>query len=143
MSVSSLGSTGLPPVDSTLEPDWVRKGSAQVQQDYQVALGFEEVLTQQLASAMAPSGSEEESGEGEGSGGFGSSGLSSLLPQALSQGIASGGGMGLASQLTRDMLGPAGLKSADSGSTAAGSTAPGSPTADATAPVAPSGGVAA
>jgi Rod binding domain-containing protein len=138
MSISSLGSSGLQPLDSALEPDWVRKGSAQVQQDYQVALGFEEVLTQQLASAMTPSSSEEESGEGEGSTGFGSSDLSSLLPQALSQGIASGGGLGLASQLTRDMLGPAGLKSADSGSgsAGAGTTSPSSP-------VAPSGGVAA
>jgi Rod binding domain-containing protein len=125
MTVSASQSTGLPPVESALEPAWVRKGSTQVQQDYQAALGFEEVLTQQLASAMTPSSSEEEGGEGEGSAsGFGSSGLSSMLPQALSQGIASGGGLGLASQLTRDMLGPAGLQSADSGSSHAAAKAP-------------------
>lgn len=134
MSVPALSSAGTP-VNEALEPAWVRKGSARVQQDYQAALGFEQVLTQQLTSAMSAAGeqgSEEEGGEGEGS--QGGSGLSSLLPQALSQGIASGGGLGLAAQLTRDMLGPAGMAPSQAASGAGTDAATGTPATSPTVP---------
>lgn len=159
MSVPSLDSGGLTPVNSALEPSWVRDGSTQVQQDYQVAQGFEQVLMQQLSSAMTSSGegSEEEGGEGEG----GQPGFSSLLPQALSQGVTAGGGMGLAAQLTRDMLeasgdtkaltgqgatsaaGATGATSADSTSAAGATSADGTSAAGATTGVTGAGGVAA
>ena len=96
------------------EPAWVRRGSAQVQQDYQVALGFEQVLAQQLTSAMVEAGGlggEGSSPEGESNGGEESSGgtaglgaLSALLPQSLASGVAGAGGLGLAAQLTREAM---------------------------------------
>jgi len=97
-----LGSqgAGLELAGAAREPAWVRNGSAQVQQDYKVALGFEQMLVEQLAGALRPSEAEAESQEGgDAAGGM----LSSLLPQALAQGVVGGGGLGLAAQLTREM----------------------------------------
>jgi hypothetical protein len=107
---------GLPVVDQALEPTWVRKGSTATKQDYTTALAFEKVLVEQLTKSMAATsglggeGGEEEGqsppeGGESGGAGAGTSQLSTLLPQALSAGIAGAGGLGLASQLTRDLQG--------------------------------------
>jgi Rod binding domain-containing protein len=111
----------VPPIDpsgpSALAPAWVRNGATQVKQDYEVATGFEETLLEQLSSALTAGGltGEEEGGEGSGDSGF-----SSMLPQALAQGVTSGGGLGLAAELTRDMLGASAETKASSESTSAG-----------------------
>ena len=112
--VAGTPASGLPPVDSAREPAWVRNGSASTRQAYQAALAFEEVLVEQMTSALGEagtldgegSGTAEGSGAGEGSqpqlgGGM----LSSMLPQALSRGVIAGGGLGLAAQLTHEMQG--------------------------------------
>jgi hypothetical protein len=101
----------LPPTSSPIstlaggahEPAWVRRGSKQVQQDYQVALEFEQVLVQQLTSSMAQAGGfGEGASEGESEEGGAALGpLSSMLPQTLASGITNSGGLGLAAQLTR------------------------------------------
>ncbi len=95
-------SPGLPPIDQALEPAWVRHGSADTQKTYRTALAFEQLLVQQLSkSLVATSGLEGEAGSGEdGSSSMGTSQLSSLLPQALSEGVMSSGGLGLAAQIT-------------------------------------------
>lgn len=104
---------GLAPADSAAEPAWVRNGTSAVKQDYEVALGFEEMLVDQLASSLDQAGGlggESESGEEEGGSqpSLGGGMLSSLLPGALSQGVVDGGGLGLAAQLTQQMQGVTG-----------------------------------
>ncbi len=123
-------STGLPAVNQALEPAWVRHGSASTQKTYETALAFEEMLVQQLSQSLtATSGLEGDSSQGGGAGAeeggsggsssLGTSQLSSLLPQALSNGVMSAGGLGLAAQLTRELQSAQGMQSSASGGTAA------------------------
>ena len=129
--------SGLPPVDSTFEPAWVRNGSTQVKQDYRTAQAFEEMLVEQLAGSLTEAGgigaSESESeGQGEGSlPKLGGGAASMMLPQALSRGILAGGGLGLAEQLTRELEGTRGVHTP-------GGSSPG--TASAPAAIAPTSG---
>jgi Rod binding domain-containing protein len=105
------GSTGVPPVNQALEPEWVRRGSSATQQAYASALAFEQTLVEQLSQSMAStSGLGGESSEGgsssetgaEGSGAS-SSPISSMLPQALTASVMHAGGLGLAAQLTHNL----------------------------------------
>jgi Rod binding domain-containing protein len=106
--MSSLGASlpaGVAPVNQALEPTWVRNGSAATQQAYHTALAFEEMLLEQLSGALTQDGLQgesEESGE-EGAPKLGGGVFSSLLPQALSQGLVAGGGLGVADELTREL----------------------------------------
>jgi Rod binding domain-containing protein len=124
---SSPPSGGSPVVNQTLEPAWVRHGSASTQKAYQTALDFEQMLVEQLSQSMtATSGlGGETSGEGEtpgeeSSAGIGNSPLSSMLPQALTSGVMNAGGLGLAAQMTRELEGAAGATQTP----ASGGTAP-------------------
>ncbi len=111
-SGSPLSSSGLSTVNQTLEPAWVRKGSAATQKAYETALAFEQMLVEELSQSLTAtsgldgaSGQEGESSEGS-AGGSGASGpLSSMLPQALTSGVMSAGGLGLAAQMTRQLAG--------------------------------------
>jgi Rod binding domain-containing protein len=109
---SQLPASGLPVVNQTLEPTWVRHGSASVQKAYQTALSFEEMLVEQLSQSLtATSGIGGESGEsGEASPEAGSPGagassgpFSAMLPQALTSGVMNAGGLGLAAQMTSQL----------------------------------------
>jgi len=98
---------GLPVRTPALEPAWVRHGSATVKKEYAAALQFEQMLLTQLASSVAKSA--EPGGEGSEAEGAssepGASVYSSMLPQALASGVLSGGGLGLAAELTRQLAG--------------------------------------
>jgi hypothetical protein len=103
--------TGLPPIDPSLEPASVRSGPPAAKRAYGVALGFEQMLvdqlSQELAASTQSSGSDPTSSDGSGtdssSGLLGSdpasSAYSSLIPQALTSSIMSAGGVGIAQQL--------------------------------------------
>jgi Rod binding domain-containing protein len=111
-----LPSGGLPVVTQTLEPAWVRDGSAATQKAYQTALAFEQMLVEQLSQSLTTSsglggesGEEGESSEGGSSGSSAASGaISSMLPQALTSGVMNDGGLGLAAQMTRQLQDVAG-----------------------------------
>ena len=114
--MSSLPASNLPPIDSALLPADIRGGNAQAKQAYQQALGFEDILMQQLTQQLAdtvtspgddssdPSGSSDPSNSSSG-GILGSdpstNAFASLIPTALTQSIMSGGGVGIADQLAR------------------------------------------
>jgi len=111
-SGSPLPSSGLPTVNQTLEPAWVRKGSAATQKAYETALAFEQMLVEELSQSLTAasglggeSGAENESSEGSSGGGGASGPLSSMLPQALTSGVMSAGGLGLAAQMTSRLAG--------------------------------------
>lgn len=103
---STATGSGLPVVSAATEPEFVRKGSASVKSAYQEALGFEEMLVEQLTKSMSESsglGESGSSGEGEGEEGGSASMLTSMLPQTLSEALTRGGGLGLATQLTSEI----------------------------------------
>jgi len=108
--LSALGSNILPTV---LPPD-VRKAGAKGEQLYKAALGFEQLLTQELTDQLAQTmqgtddadssdsssdGSDDPSTQSIFSMGGSSPVVSQMLPQALSDGITQAGGLGIAHQL--------------------------------------------
>jgi len=109
--MSSLPAANLPPIDSALLPADVRNGNAKAKQAYQEALGFEDVLMQQLTQQLAstvisPGGDSSDSGDSSGSSSGGMLGsdpstnaFASLIPTALTQSVMSGGGVGIADRL--------------------------------------------
>jgi Rod binding domain-containing protein len=115
--MSSLPASNLPPIDSALLPADIRNSGAQAKHAYQEALGFEDILMQQLTQQLAStvttpggdsSGSGDSSDSSSGSGGGGMLGsdpstnaFASLIPTALTQSIMSGGGVGIADRLAR------------------------------------------
>lgn len=111
--MSALPASNLPPINAALEPASIRNGDARAKQAYQEALGFEDILvqqlTQQLAQTVSSSGggssSDGSSSGGSSPGGSGggllgsdpsTSAFASLIPTALTQSIMSGGGVGIA-----------------------------------------------
>jgi hypothetical protein len=116
---SSLPTTSLPPIDPSLEPQSVRNGDQAAKQAYQQGLAFEDILVNQLAQEMTKtvpglSGNDDGLGgttDGSGSssssaGGLGGSAISaysSLLPQALTSSVMSGGGTGIAMEIARSV----------------------------------------
>ena len=123
--MSGLPATSLPPINPALEPAEIRNGDARAKQAYQEALGFEDILMQQLTQQLAatvtsPGGdSSDSSGSGD-SGDSGSGGMlgsdpstnafASLIPTALTQSIMSSGGTGVADQLAHALDPQIGLK---------------------------------
>jgi Rod binding domain-containing protein len=117
--MSALGiSSQLPPINQALEPADIRNGNAQAKQAYQEALGFEDILmqqlTQELASTVSSPGSDSDDGSSDSSdssssdssgGMLGSdpstSAFASMIPTALTQSLMSAGGVGIADQLAK------------------------------------------
>jgi Rod binding domain-containing protein len=110
MSFGTIGSS-VPPIDASNEPANIRNGNATAQKAYQEALGFEDILVQQLTQELAstvtsPSddGSGDSSSDSSGSilgSDPSTSAFASLIPTALSQSIMSSGGLGIADQLAQ------------------------------------------
>jgi Rod binding domain-containing protein len=106
--MTGLPATNLPPINAALEPADIRNSGAQAKQAYQEALGFEDVLmqqlTQQLASTVTSPGGDSSGSSDSSSGGMlgsdpSTNAFASLIPTALTQGIMSGGGVGIADRL--------------------------------------------
>jgi Rod binding domain-containing protein len=158
---TAAAGTGLSIADEAHAPAAVRNGSATVKHAYASAQDFEEMLLQQLSQSMLQSSGLGGEGGGEGEESSGSSGeggmLTSLLPQALTEGVMREGGLGLATQLMSSLDPAAGTAAtgaiaaggavaggAAAGGTAAGVSAAGATPAAGTAPTqSASGGSAA
>jgi hypothetical protein len=87
MSVAGL--SGLPQVAESALPASVRGGSAKDKEAYRAALGFEQVLLGQLVKSMAADGPLSEGP------------YAAPVQDALSSGLISNGGLGLATDLYR------------------------------------------
>ncbi len=113
---ASLGASGAAVVNQAAEPAVVRNGSAAAKQAYQQGLDFEQVLVnqlaQELASTVSSPGTDSSSGDGsdddsdDGTSGLlgsdsATSAYESMIPDALTSAIMSGGGTGLALQLAK------------------------------------------
>jgi Rod binding domain-containing protein len=138
-SAGLTSSSGLPLINQALEPASVRNGSPATQKAYASALDFEQMLVQQLSQSMVATsglegsgeqgagaeGSSEESGEESLAGmGAANSQLTSQLPQTLTEGVMSQGGLGLAQQLMTQ-LEPAAAATGATAATGAAATAGG------------------
>jgi hypothetical protein len=130
--LTALGSTVMPTV---LPPD-VRKAGAKGEQLYQAALGFEQMLTQQITDQLAQTmqgadgagGSDSSSSDNPDdpssqsifpTDSSSSSMVGQMLPQALSDGITQAGGLGIAHQLYLLLAQQTGLTGATGASGAA------------------------
>ncbi len=116
MSFGTIGSS-LPPVDAANEPADIRNGNTAAKNAYQEALGFEDVLVQQLTQELAStvtsptddgSGDDSSGDSSDSSGGIlgsdpSTSGFASMIPSALTQSIMSSGGLGIAAQLAQSI----------------------------------------
>ena len=87
----------LPPIDRSLLPAEIRDAPQARRDAYTAATGFERLLVQQLTTSLANSAKDAMGGD---------SPYANLLPEALTDGVMAGGGLGLASQLT-DAIAPA------------------------------------
>jgi Rod binding domain-containing protein len=86
------GISGLPAVADSALPTAVRTGSAADKQAYKAALGFEQLLTDQLVKSMA--GDSGPLAEGP---------YAETMQTSLSSAIAGAGGLGLAQQLYKEI----------------------------------------
>ncbi len=113
---STAVSSALPPINPADIPAAVRNGSPAAKQAYTEALGFEQVLVNQLTQQLTASvsgdgsadgsdGSDDSSGASEGllSSDPSTNMYSSLIPQALTSSIMSAGGLGIASELAKSL----------------------------------------
>ena len=111
--MSALPGTSLPPISQSLMPADIRNGDAKAKQAYQQALGFEDMLVQQLTQQLAQTvtsssgdGSGDSSDSSDSAGGMlgsdsSSNAFASLIPTTLTSSIMSSGGIGIAQQLAR------------------------------------------
>ncbi|HZU40183.1 MAG TPA: hypothetical protein VE992_03990 [Solirubrobacteraceae bacterium] len=107
--MSALPIGDLPPIDPAQEPAAIRHGDQAAKNAYQVGLAFEQTLVDQLAQQLSVSTGGDGSGDGsdgtDGSGALGgssdpaTSAFAQMLPDALSSGVMSAGGLGVAAQI--------------------------------------------
>ena len=94
------GLAELPSLERATLPAEVRNGTVEDRRSYQAALGFERMLlaqlTQRLTSALEASSREDDRGSAVGAYG-------QMLSDTLADGVARGGGLGLAEDLYRSM----------------------------------------
>jgi hypothetical protein len=142
----ALSGTGLPVIDQSTEPASVRNGDQTAKNAYQTGMAFEQMLvnelSQQLTATVSGTGSSDDGLGGttdDGTGDDSSSAsadpavgaYSSLLPDALTSGVMSTGGTGIAMQIAQ-AIDPA--LAGDGGTGTAGASGSGAPI--------PSGGAA-
>jgi Rod binding domain-containing protein len=92
--------TSLPPIDQSMLPADIRRGSDDDRQRYAVALGFERTLVNELAKTMAETAKPD--GEGESKDAATSMYLD-MLPERLADSVTQNGGLGLARNLYESM----------------------------------------
>jgi Rod binding domain-containing protein len=107
-------SSALPPINPATEPAAIRNGGPQARKAYQEALGFEDILVNQLSQELAstvPSTDSSPDSSGDTGGATGgllgsdpsTSAFSSMIPQALTSAVMSSGGMGIALHLAESL----------------------------------------
>ena len=86
--------SGLPIVADSALPADVRRGTATQKQDYKAALGFEQMLVQQLVQSMTADDQDSPLAQGP---------YASTLQASMTDALTAGGGLGLAQQLYKGM----------------------------------------
>jgi Rod binding domain-containing protein len=86
--------SGLPIVADTALPTDVRRGTAKDKENYKAALGFEQMLVQQVVQSMAGDDQDNPLAQGP---------YASTLQSSLSTALTANGGLGLAHQIYKEM----------------------------------------
>jgi Rod binding domain-containing protein len=86
--------SGLPIVSAAALPADVRRGSAKDKESYKAALGFEQMLVQQVVQSMVGDGGDSPLAQGP---------YASTMQSAMSDALAADGGLGLARQIYEGM----------------------------------------
>jgi Rod binding domain-containing protein len=133
----SLATAALPPIAQASEPASVRNGDQAAKNAYQTGLAFEQMLdkelTQTLSSTISGTGGNDDGLGGATDQGASAdpaaSAFSSMLPDALTSGLMTGGGTGIAMQIAQAIdpaLGNAGTTTTPMipGATGSGVTTP-------------------
>jgi Rod binding domain-containing protein len=114
-ATTPLASAGLPTVDQATEPASVRAGGQAAKNAYETGLAFEQMLdnelTQTLSSTISGTGSSDDglgattdpTDPSGASADPAASAFSSMLPNALSTGLMTSGGTGVAMQIARSI----------------------------------------
>jgi Rod binding domain-containing protein len=99
--------TALPPIDNSLLPADVRKGTTADQNRYKTALAFERQLVEQLTQSMAETTKAQEGSSDSDAGSDGSSASTDsykqMLPGVMADSIMSAGGLGLAATIANGL----------------------------------------
>jgi len=124
INLGTIGSAaGIPTLNVADIPANIRNGDSKAMQAYSEGLAFEDVLvgelTQQLSKTMYGGSGDGAAGDGTGVGSGGADGsdsggsgggmlgglsaYASLIPQALTSSIMSGGGLGIAEQFAKEL----------------------------------------
>jgi Rod binding domain-containing protein len=106
----SASSTGLPVIDPSTEPAAIRNGDQTAKNAYQTGMGFEQMLdnqlTQTLSATISGTGSSDDGlgqSTGDGSQDPAAGAFSSMMPDALTSGLLTSGGTGIAMQIARGL----------------------------------------
>ena len=86
--------SGLPVVADTALPADVRRGTAKDKENYRAALGFEQMLVQQLVQSTVGDDQDNPLAQGP---------YASTLQTSMSQALTANGGLGLAQQLYKEI----------------------------------------
>jgi Rod binding domain-containing protein len=141
-SILPTGLTGTSPIDTSpidtssigaaQMPADVRKAGPKAEQLYETAVGFEQVLLQQLTQELQATtggdgssldgsdGSDDSDDSSDDSSDPSTSLMTQLLPDTLAQGLTGSGGIGIARELYDSMRAQAGIPA--SGATSTGAT---------------------
>jgi Rod binding domain-containing protein len=92
----------LPPIDNSLLPADVRKGTTADQDRYKTALAFERQLVEQLTQSLADSTKTDDSSSDDGSSAATDS-YKQMLPGVMADSIMSAGGLGLARTIAQNL----------------------------------------
>jgi Rod binding domain-containing protein len=98
--------SALPPIDNSLLPADVRKGTTADQNRYKTGLAFERQLVEQLTQSMADTSKAQEGSSDDDSGDGSSATTDSykqMLPGVMADSIMSAGGLGLARTIAQSL----------------------------------------
>jgi len=98
----------LPPIDNSLLPADVRKGTTADQNRYKTALAFERQLVEQLTQSLSDSTKAEQgSSDSEDGSSAATDSYKQMLPGVMADSIMSAGGLGLARTIAQNLKGTA------------------------------------
>jgi Rod binding domain-containing protein len=100
------GISGLPPIADTALPAGVRNGTTKDKDNYKAALGFEQMLVQQVVQTMAGDGSDSSSDGDDGTSvanPLAQGPYASTMQTTLANALTANGGLGLAQQIYKEM----------------------------------------
>jgi Rod binding domain-containing protein len=93
----------LPPIDNSLLPADVRKGTTADQNRYKTALAFERQLVEQLTQSMADTTKAEEGSSDDDGSSAATDSYKQMLPGVMADSIMSSGGLGLARTIAQNL----------------------------------------